>query len=85
MEISPKEFGLNPRVKLKHIAPNNLAIVKQVKSRIIQKDAYKLIKIADVIKKKNSNIKISLICYNNICSKSIKLLNESNIDVIISE
>lgn len=79
MEISPKEYGLKSRVKLEQLSSNHIAIVKKVKSRIIQKDALKIIEIANAIRKKDANTKVSLICNNNICSKSVKLLNEQAI------
>lgn len=85
MELAPKAYGLNTRVKLKRLAPQHLAIIKLVKSRIIQKDAQKLIKIAEKIKSKNPAIKVSLICYANICSKSLELLQNNAIEVVFSD
>ncbi len=55
--------------------------LKPIKSQIIQKDAHKIIEIADLIRKTDLSILVSLICKNNICSKSIKLLNENNIEI----
>lgn len=82
MEIAATEYGLSSRIKLKQIAPNNIAIVKLIKSRIIQKDALKIIEIANTIHTKDSTIRISLICNDNICSKSVKLLNEHAIEIL---
>lgn len=81
MEISPKDYGLSARIKLEQIDSNTIAIVKRVKSRIIQKDALKLIEISESIRKEKPAIKVSLICNDNICSKSVKLLNEHNIEI----
>lgn len=85
MEISAQEYGLNTRVILKEIAPKHIAIVKKIKSRIIQKDALKLIETANKIREKDASLKISLICNNNICSKSLKLLEEKGIEVRIGD
>lgn len=81
MEISPTDYGLNSRIKLKQIDSNNIGIVKLIKSRIIQRDALKVIEIAKKIKNINPAIKVSLICNDNICSKSVKILDEHNIDI----
>lgn len=81
MEISPAIYGLSSRIKLEQIDTNKIGIVKRIKSRIIQKDALKIIEIANAILEKESNTKVILICNNNICSKSVKLLTEHGIDI----
>jgi hypothetical protein len=75
-------YGLSSRVKLEQLGENHLGIIKRIKSRIIQKDAKKIIEIAETIHKKDASLKVSLICNNNICSKSIALLKENKIEVI---
>jgi len=80
-EITNK-YGLSSRVKLEIISKNHLGILKQIKSRIIQKDTEKIIEQANAIRTKDSSIKVSLICNNNICSKSLALLNKNNIELI---
>ncbi len=82
MDISPKYFGLNSRIQLKQLDINHIAIVKNIKSRIISKDATKIIEMADTIKAKEPDYKVSLMCTKNICSKSIKLLINHNIDIV---
>lgn len=81
MDIKNK-YGLSSRVKLVLISENHIGILKQIKSRIIQKDALKIIDQANTIRKKDTSIKVSLICNNNICSKSAALLNKNNIELI---
>lgn len=75
------EFRLSSRIKLEQIENDHIGIVKKVKSRIIKKDALKIIEIADTIRKHKPYLRISLICNNNICSKSVDLLNENSIAV----
>ena len=82
MNTLTNKYGLSSRVKLEELSENNIGIVKLIKSRIIQKDANKIIEIADVIRKTDSSIKVSLICNNNICSKSLALLKDNRIEVI---
>ncbi len=85
MGISPNDFGLNSRVQLKQLDTYHIAIVKLIKSRIITKDALKIVEMAQTIKSKEPTHKVSLICTKNICSKSIQLLNKNQIDIIYSE
>ncbi len=83
-EINTK-YGINSRIKLEKISKYHIGIVKLIKSRIIQKDAIKIIDQANTIRKKDSNIKVSLICHNNICSKSVALLNKNNVEIIFRD
>ena len=82
MNTLTNKYSLSTRVKLEELSENHVGIVKLIKSRIIQKDANKIIEIADIIRKTDSSIKVSLICNNNICSKSLSLLKENDIEVI---
>ncbi|WP_282035804.1 hypothetical protein [Saccharicrinis aurantiacus] len=81
MNIAPQTFDLSSRVKLEQLSSTEISIVKKVKSRIIKKDALKIIDIANKIRSHNPEIKVSLSCTNNICSKSVNLLEENQIKV----
>ncbi len=83
MNLSPKTYGLNARVQLHEISDDHIGIVKKVKSRIIQKDGLKIIDMYSSIKKNNPNLKVSLMCHDNICSKTRALLNDQDIDILI--
>lgn len=78
-------LGIDKKIELEVLGADHLAIIKLVKSRIIIKDAQKIIETAEQIKLKEPNMKISLICTENICSKSIQLLTDNNIDILIDE
>jgi len=78
-------FGLNSRVKLEIINKNHLGILKQIKSRIILKDAEKIVEQVNTIRKKDPDIKVSLICNNNICSKSTALLIKNNVEIVFKD
>jgi len=82
MENISNKYGLNSRVILEQIDDYHLGIVKRIKSRIIQKDALKIIETAKLIRDKDSALKVSLICNDNICSKSVALLQAHDIEVI---
>ncbi|MCU4162862.1 hypothetical protein [Carboxylicivirga caseinilyticus] len=85
MNLDSKYYGLHTRIQLKELGNNHIGIVKLIKSRIIRKDAQKIIEIAKTIQQVEPKYKVSLICTSNICSKSLALLDEYNIDVQIKE
>ncbi len=80
-EILASKFGLSNRVKLL-IEDNSIIIVKQRKSRIIMKDSKQILDIANKIITQEPNKEIKLLISGPICSKSIKFLNENNINII---
>jgi hypothetical protein len=81
METNPDFYGLPARVQLEELGVNQLGIRKVIKSRIIQKDAAKIVAIAERIKSVHPNLEVTLICTRNICSKSLALLGKENIKV----
>ena len=81
--MNPKDYNLHSRVVLLQLSENEIAIVKKRKSRIIVKDGMQIIEQANKILKITPEIKISIIISdNNICSKTVKLLNDNNIKII---
>ncbi len=85
MSLDPKKYGLSSRVKLVELTDKHLAIEKLIKSRIIQKDAVKIVEMVRSIQQVDPSLKVSLICTQNICSKSLGLLARENVDVIFKE
>ncbi len=79
------DYNLPTRVILRAVGENHIAIVKLIKSRIIQKDAAKIVEIARQIQRVNADMKVSLVCSPAICSKSLALLKNEGIGVIIEE
>ncbi|MFC0875761.1 hypothetical protein ACE01N_04160 [Saccharicrinis sp. FJH2] len=84
-KLDPTPFGLNSRTDLQQVDERTIAIVKKIKSRIIRKDAEKIVAMADTIQEKEPGQKVILVCTSNICSKSKALLKEKNIDIQIEE
>jgi hypothetical protein len=80
-----ERYGLPPRTELELLGPDHIAIVKVIKSRIISKDAQKIVDIANLIRQKEPQMEISLICSDNICSKSIQLLEANNVRIMIDD
>jgi hypothetical protein len=85
MEINPTDYGLPTRVQLEALGDNRLGIRKVIKSRIIRKDAEKIVEIARQIRSVNPALGITLLCSRNICSKSLALLREEQIEVAYLE
>jgi hypothetical protein len=85
MELNPSVYNLPARVKLRVVDNNHIAIVKLIKSRIIQKDAAKIIEMSKQIQAVQPNMKVSLICSSAICSKSLELLQREGISVQVEE
>ena len=81
METDPTYYGLPARIQLEELSENRLAIRKVIKSRIIRKDAEKIVQMARQIKSVNPALGITLLCTRNICSKSLALLREEEIDI----
>lgn len=81
METNPHYYGLPSRIQLEELGENKLGIRKVVKSRIIQKDATKIVEIARKIKSVNPDLELTLLCTTNICSKSLDLLGKEGIEV----
>ena len=81
METNPQYYGLPARIQLEVLAENRLGIRKVIKSRIIQKDAAKIVSIANQLKSVTPYLEVTLICTHNICSKSIALLEKESIKV----
>lgn len=83
MNLTTQHYSLSSRTQLQEIGGNHIAIVKLIKSRIIQKDAWKIVEMAEKIRTVEPIYKVSLLCNDNICSKSLKVLAENDIEVIL--
>jgi len=83
MNLNPAYYNLHLRTKLEQLGDHHLGIVKLIKSRLIRKDAEKIIEMSEQIRNINPQLKVSLICSSNICSKSIALLEENKIEIVI--
>jgi len=85
MRLLTEIYGLPKRIKLEEINKSTIAIIKLIKSRLIQKDAKKIIEIVEQIKSVDSSKNVVLICTENICSKSKALLSKNEVDIIFRE
>ncbi len=80
-EIDSKSVGAPTRSVIGEDSSNHLYIVKNIKSRIIMKDGYKIVETVKQIKNK-TNSSVSLATTAPVCSKTTRFLNENDIKII---
>lgn len=80
-EIDSKSVGAPARSVIGQDNNNRLYIIKNIKSRIIMKDGYKIAEAVKQIKNK-TNSSVSLATTAPICSKTTRFLNENDIKII---
>jgi hypothetical protein len=81
-QVDPKLYGLPPRTILMKRDSEEFILVINRKSRIIMKDALAILKKVEKIKEKVPNASVALETNAPICSKSIKFLEENDVDVL---
>ena len=80
-EIASKSVGAPTRSVIGLDNNNHLYIIKNIKSRIIMKDGYKIAEAVKQIKNK-TNSSVSLATTAPVCSKTTRFLNENDIKII---
>ena len=80
-EIDSKNVGAPTRSVIGEDSSNHLYIIKNIKSRIIMKDGYKIVEAVKQIKVK-TNSSVSLATTAPVCSKTTSFLNENDIKII---
>lgn len=85
MESLIDRYGLSKKTQLEFVGPDHIAIIRFVSRRLLVKDAEGFIEVAKAIHDKDPHIKVSLLCSDNICSKLVAKLAESDIDVLLGE
>lgn len=80
-EINSKSVGAPTRSVIGQDNNNRLYIIKNIKSRIIMKDGYKIAEAVKQIKNK-TNSNVSLATTAPVCSKTTRFLNENDIKII---
>ena len=81
-QVDPKIYRLPPRTVLMKKDSDKFTLVINRKSRIIMKDALIILKKVEQIKKKVPGASVFLETNAPVCSKSIKFLEENDIDVV---
>lgn len=81
--VDPKKFGLPARTCLIQDKANRILIVLDRKSRVIMKDAEKILAKAEKIRAVQPGIQIGFQTTAPVCSKSVLFLKEAQIEVEI--
>ena len=81
IEINSKSVGAPTRSVIGQDNNNHLYIIKNIKSRIIMNNGYKIVETVKQIKNKTSS-SVSLATTAPVCSKTKRFLNENDIKII---
>ena len=74
--VDPKKYNLSSRVSLQENSLKELCIVINRKSRIIMKDGYRILEIAEKIKQVENKRKVKILSSAPVCSKTRDFLNK---------
>lgn len=85
MQTLNEKYGLDKKTELEIIGPGKVGIVKCVKRRLLVADAERFVETAARIRAVDPDTQVYLICTDNICSKSVGLLQKNGIDILIAE
>ncbi len=84
LNLDPKHYNLNSRLRLAKVSDSHIAILKKRKSRIIMKDGRQLVEQVNQIKSVNPALEVSIMISGPICSKTKNMLQEQGIGIIVS-
>ena len=79
--VDPKKYNLSSRVSLQENSSNELCIVINRKSRIIMKDGYRILEIAEKIKQVENKRKVKVLSSAPVCSKTRAFLNKKGLSL----
>ena len=80
-KVDPKKYNLSSRVSLQENSSNELCIVINRKSRIIMKDGYRILEIAEKIKQVENKRKVKVLSSAPVCSKTRAFLNKKGLSL----
>ena len=82
MKRDAKDFGLPARTVLEQTDKNTIALIIDRKSRIVMADGKKILEKAKKIKEVQPSVTVVLKTTAPVCSKTIRLLEGENIQLI---
>ena len=82
ISVDPQKYKLSKRINLKK-GPSGLFVVIDRKSRVIMKDAHRILKIANQIKTIEPDIKIGVFSTAPVCSKTRVFLSDNNLHITL--
>lgn len=80
INVNPKQYNLNARIRLKK-SGKNIFIVLERKSRVIMKDGYRILEIVKKIRDFETGKNVCVLSGAPVCSKTQKFLTKNNITI----
>ena len=80
-KIDPKRYNLSPRLNLQQNELNELFIIIDRKSRVIMKDAHRILEMVNRIQSIEKDRYVSVLTSAPVCSKTRIFLSDNSISV----
>ena len=80
-KLNPKVFNLSNRVNIQENDKKEVFFIIERKSRIIMKDGIRIFNQTQKVKEKRPNVRFFLKTSAPVCSKTIKYLNQREIEI----
>ena len=80
-KIDPKRYNLSPRLNLQQNKLNELFIIIDRKSRVVMKDAHRILEIVNRIQSIEKDRCVSVLSSAPVCSKTRTFLSDNSISV----
>ncbi len=78
-KIDPKRYNLSPRLNLQQNKLNELFIIIDRKSRVVMKDAYRILETVNRIQSIEKDRNVSVLTSASVCSKTRTFLSRYSI------
>ena len=80
-KIDPKRYNLSPRLNLQQNKLNELFIIIDRKSRVVMKDAHRILETVNRIQSIEKDRHVSVLTSAPVCSKTQTFLSDNSISV----
>ncbi len=80
-KIDPKRYSLSPRLNLQQNKLNELFIIIDRKSRVVMKDAHRILEMVNRIQSIEKDRYVSVLTSAPVCSKTRTFLSDNSISV----
>jgi len=80
-KIDPKRYNLSPRLNLQQNKLNELFIIIDRKSRVVMKDAHRILEMVNRIQSIEKDRYVSVLTSAPVCSKTRIFLSDNSISV----
>ena len=80
-KIDPRRYNLSPRLNLQQNKLNELFIIIDRKSRVVMKDAHRILEMVNRIQSIEKDRHVSVLTSAPVCSKTQTFLSDNSISV----